>query len=251
MDAKTIVHGRNTSSQALCQMENGQLKLFISAKTSSTVPLIHLAEYLLDFCGIKVPSHIRLLHTLLTEPDDQEVEAAFVKAGLHVENPMDFRREHISQAEGTQKSKHLGTNLRVLQENRTFAEVAFWKYASSAMDLPDPFDFRDLNAKRLSPEATAEDLLQEFHGHEKHRRNGDIWKPDDDRRLYLMRHHVEPGVLDEGTMNGVSETGSRIDPNSTMKFLGETLVSEWLSAYGLTRRILLLMALPGLFFLPA
>lgn len=105
------LNGRNTSNQAVCRMENGQLQLFVSANISSTAPLIHLAEYLLDFCEIQIPSHIRLLYILLTEPDDIEVEAAFIKAGLHVEAPRESRREHNSQPKSKYKLRRGKANL--------------------------------------------------------------------------------------------------------------------------------------------
>lgn len=95
-----ILHGRNTSNQAFWQMEGGQLRLFVSAKSSSAFPLIHLAEYLLDICGIENPLHVRLLHILLTEPNDDEIEAAFVKGGLHVEVPKMSHREHTFEHHG-------------------------------------------------------------------------------------------------------------------------------------------------------
>jgi len=92
---RVILRGRDTRSQAVWQIEGSHLRLFVSAKSSSTVPLIHLAEHLLDFCGIQNPLHVLLLHMLLTEPSDEEIESAFVKAGVHVRVPGNSRGKHI------------------------------------------------------------------------------------------------------------------------------------------------------------
>lgn len=81
------LQGYDTRNQAVSQIEGGQLRLFVSAKSSSAVPLIHLSEHLLDFCGIEDPQHVWLLHIVLTEPNDVEVEMAFAKRGLRVEVP--------------------------------------------------------------------------------------------------------------------------------------------------------------------
>lgn len=90
------------------------------------------------------------------------------------------------------------------------------------MDLPNPSDFHASKTKKRFSESIAQDLLQEFHGHERHRPNEDSTKPGKDRRLNLMRHLCEHGVLDEERSKGAS----KIDPDLNKKFLGETLVSQ-------------------------
>ena len=93
---QTTVQGRDSKSQAVWKIEDGQLRLYVSEKSSSTVPLIHLAEHLLAFCGIMNPLHVWLLHILLTEPSDYEIEIAFAKGGVHVQVPRDSLCKHIS-----------------------------------------------------------------------------------------------------------------------------------------------------------
>lgn len=95
LKGEPTIQGCHTTSQAVWQFEGGQLRLFVSAKSSSAVPLIHLAEHLLDFCEIQDPLHIWLLHILLTEPNDTEVEMAFAKQNIHVEVPEKSQGRHF------------------------------------------------------------------------------------------------------------------------------------------------------------
>lgn len=90
-----MLQGRSTRSKAVWKIESGQLRLFVSAKSSSEVPLMHLSEHLLDFCGIVDPQHMSLLHILLTESDEEEVQFAFARRGLHVEVSKNAHGRHL------------------------------------------------------------------------------------------------------------------------------------------------------------
>ncbi|KAK2610337.1 hypothetical protein N8I77_003780 [Diaporthe amygdali] len=81
------VTGRECSVRAVAQTEGGSLRFFVSEKGLSTTPWIHLTESLMKLCDICDPTNIHLLHILLTEPSDKEVEIAFSKRGLNVEVP--------------------------------------------------------------------------------------------------------------------------------------------------------------------
>ncbi|KAI7779775.1 hypothetical protein LA080_000372 [Diaporthe eres] len=140
----------------------------VKSHKNGNFPLIHLAEHLLEFCGIQDPLHVWLLHILLTEPNDTEVEMAFAKQGLHVEVP--------------KKSQVMDKNL---------TEDSFWRHASSAMSLPDPFDFRDWDSDGPDGESTNHDLLQKFHSTERRGLKRDAVKRQKDRRLNFMRHYCD------------------------------------------------------------
>lgn len=104
------------------------------------------------------------------------------------------------------------------------SENSFWKYASSAMSLPGPFDFRDSNQDDPEGEPNR-DLLQKFHSTGRHNLKGDPVKRERDRRLNLMRHFCENDSDVEVTTN-CATSGKRLESNSNLKFLGEQLVSE-------------------------
>ena len=95
LNGECVLRGHDTRSQAAWNIEGMQLRLFVSARSSSAVPLIYLSERLRELCGIENPQHAWLLHIILTEPDDDEIEIAFAKQGMHIELPQKTRGRHF------------------------------------------------------------------------------------------------------------------------------------------------------------
>lgn len=91
------------------------------------------------------------------------------------------------------------------------------------MNLPRPFDFRDSNTDGPEGESTGPDLLESFYSRKHRRLHGPVqWEKD--RRLNLMRHFGE-NDSDGDMTESCAISGKGLDPNSSLKFLGEQLVS--------------------------
>lgn len=111
-----------------------------------------------------------------------------------------------------------------IDQDKEFVEDPFWRFASGAMDLPDPFGFRSTDAENPDEVTNSHDLLHNFYGKEGRGPKNEHLKQDKDRRLNLLRNLCENDLQDEMRRSSESPV-KRLDPNSNLKFLGEQLVS--------------------------
>ncbi|CAH0046527.1 unnamed protein product [Clonostachys solani] len=83
------VRGRSVKSLAMSSAAGNNLQIFIAG---GQFPIPEIVQLISNHCGIEEPSHLCLLYTLFSQPNQERIEEAFSKAGYDTHFEIDSMR---------------------------------------------------------------------------------------------------------------------------------------------------------------